>query len=280
MKIQDLHYMFRVKLDRLDNNYYSNITPDEIDLILNDAQNVFIKQRVQGHEGYNESFEETQKRIDDLKEITTSDTSLTLSSTQAGVKPNGYFYNLPSDYLYPFQEEAEIVYVDCNGNNVTDRRGFVGITHAEYLLLKEDPFNKPTATDNFGVRLMANNKIEALTFGEFTINTYYLRYVRQPQVMQYSDDTIVGTSNLIVGKRYKVISGSIVHNGSTITAGQTFIAQNNNYTGPLSVVLDGVDCELNEQSQREIVNIAVNIALDIIESPRSQTYQQKVLQQQ
>lgn len=280
MTIQELHYLFRVKYDRLDNKYYSNFTSDEIDLLLNDAQRIFIKTRMRGHEGYNESFEQTQKRQNDLKEIITGDTALLLSSSQAGVKPGGYYYDLPADYLYAFQEEAEISYLNCHGTPSTTRKGFVGVTHAKYLLIKDDPFNRPNVEDNFGLRLISNNKIEALTFGEFTINYYYMRYVRTPRIMQYSDNTPIPNSSLVIGKRYKVLSGSIVHNGSTITVGQTFIAQNNNYSGVGTVVLDGVDCELNEDAQREIVNIAVNNALDIAESQRASQYQQKVLQQE
>ena len=280
MTIQDMHYNFRVKLDRLDNEYYANITADEVDLILNEALMQFVTTRIRPSNPRRESFEETQKRQDDIKELISADTILTKSIIQTGVKPNGIFFDLPSDYFYAIQEEAEIAYNNCNENPVTERRGFVGIPHSNYLYIKDNPFKIPTIDDNFGVRLMSDNKIEALTFGNYDINFYYMRYVKMPRKMQFTDDTPVLSGNLSVGTRYKVLSGSIQHAGSTLNAGDTFTALTNIFIGTGVVVLDGVDCELNEESQREIINIAVNIALDIIESPRAQQYQTKIIEQE
>ncbi len=275
-----MHYLFRVKLDRLDNQFYSNIIPAEIDMFLNDAQNVFIRKRLPKSPKQTDSFEETQKRQMDLKEIITPDVILSLSSDQTGVKPDAFFYNLPADCLYPLQEEAQIAYLDCNDTPQTTRKGFIGLSLSEYLLSKEDPFFVPTELDNFGLRLMASQKIEALTFGNFTINYYYLRYIRRPVLMQYTDSTVVPSGSLIVGKTYLVASGTITHNGSVLTVGSTFIAQNQLYTGVGTVVLNGVNCELSSEAQREIIDIAVDLALDVIESPRAQNYKLKILEQE
>ena len=280
MNIQQLHHLFRIKLDRLDNEYYSNILPEEIDMFLNDAQSIFIKKRLPSTPSFVQSFEENQKRQNDLKEITTADTQLTLSSDQTGTKPDGVFFDLPSDYLYPFLEDAEIAFTDCNGLPKTEHKGFIGLTHSDYLLSREDPFFVPTELENFGVRLLTNNKIEALTFGNFTINAYYMRYVRRPLEMQYTDNTVVSSGFLRVGFQYKVLTGTITHNGSGLSAGDIFIANNPSYTGTGTVALNGIDCELAVEAQREIVDIAVNLALDVIESPRSQSYKLKVIEQQ
>jgi len=280
MTIQQLHHLFRVKLDRLDNEYYANILATEIDMFLNDAQSIFIKKRIPTNQSFIQSFEENQKRQNDLREITTGDVQLTLSSDQTGKKPDSFLFDLPSNYLYPFLEEAEIAYTDCNNLPVTERKGFIGITHSEYLLSKEDPFFIPTELENFGVRLLSNNKIEALTFGNFSINYYFMRYIRRPNEMQYSDNTVVPSGSLNVGFQYKVLSGTITHNGSALSTGQVFIAQNPTYSGVGTVALNGVDCELSVEAQREIVDIAVNLALDVIESPRAQAYKLKVIEQQ
>lgn len=279
MTIQEMHHLFRVKLDRIDSSYYENILSVEVDMFLNDAQNVFIRKRLPTSE-VRATLEENQKVQNDLKEIMTSDTLLTVSTDQTGVKPGAIFFDLPSDYMYAVQEEAEIAFTDCNNNPATERRGYIGVTHAEYLMSKDDPFFVPTTYENFGLRLMSSNKIEALTFNNFDINYYYLRYIRRPGLMQYTDNTSVISGQLIIGKQYKVLTGTITHYGSGFSAGDTFIAQASTFSGTGTVALNGIDCELNPEAQREIIDIAIDLALDVIESPRAQSYKLKILQQE
>ncbi len=278
MTVNEMHIKFRILLDRIEADYYKNILPEEIDSFLNDAQERYVKQRVSGNNYLKLTFEETQKRTDDLRTILIPTTPLAISSSQTGAKPFGIFYDLPSDYMFAWQEEAEISYLDCNGNTVSDRLPFMGITYDQYNIMKNDPFaiSSPSNTfEAFGLRLMSGSGIEALTFNNFTIITYYLTYLKKPAVITYSTNTTVLSGGLIPGKLYRVITASIVHNGVTLTVGQTFIAQNPNYTGAGAAVLQSINCELAEETHSEIVNMAVNIALETIESKRFGT--QKLL---
>jgi len=274
MTVNEMHINFRVLLDRIEANYYKNILPEEIDIFLNRSQERYVKVRLSGNNTLKTTFEETQKRTDDLRTILIPDTILSLSASQAGAKPNGFFFDLPADYWFAWQEEAEVNYVDCNEENKATRLGFVGITSNEYLVTKDDPFAIPdpsASTEAFGSRLMMGNKIQALTFGKFTIGSYYLTYLKRPVTITFSTNTIVLSGGLIPGKLYRVASASITHNGVVLTVGQTFIAQNPNFTGIGTVVLNSIDCELPEHTHAEIVNIAVNIALEDIESKRFPT---------
>lgn len=230
MTIDKMHILFRVLLDRVDANFYRNLLAEEVDIFLNEAQDMFIKQRYGGNNNKYTGFEETQKRIEDLRNIVVPDVLLSLSSNQTGAKPNGFFYDLPVDYFISVQEEAEIIYVDCNEDNTSSRLGFVGCTLDEYNNIVENPFEQPNPAkgeDSFGKRLMFD-RLQALTFGKFNINKYFLTYIRKPLEMRYGTQYITPTTN--------------------------------------------VNCELAEITHREIVKLAVDLALETYESRRVATF--------
>ena len=61
-----MHIEFKLGLDKTDSLNYPNFEPEEIDLWLNRAQDRFVKTRYV-HNNKTETFEETQKRTDDLR---------------------------------------------------------------------------------------------------------------------------------------------------------------------------------------------------------------------
>jgi len=84
----------------------------------------------------------------------------------------------PDIYWFAINEECEIRYEDCNGSWVDERTGVYATSHNDYDKLVDDPFNKPTK--NVVLRLMHGRWAELITDGTFTINQYFLRYIRQP----------------------------------------------------------------------------------------------------
>ena len=182
MTLAEMHIEFKVGLDKTDSLNYPNFEPEEIDLWLNRSQDRFVKQRY-SHDPKNEPFELTQKRTDDLRTIVTEAT-LIPSATQNPTKPNGILFELPDGtlgtdiYWFAINEECEIRYEDCNGSWVDERNGVYAIQHDDYNKLVDDPFNQPTK--DVVLRLMHGRFAELLTDGTFTINRYFLRYVRQP----------------------------------------------------------------------------------------------------
>lgn len=198
MTIDKMHILFRVLLDRVDANYYRNLLAEEVDIFLNEAQDMFLKQRYGGNNNKSTSFEETQKRIEDIRDILIPDVVLSLSANQTGAKPNGFFYDLPADYFISVQEEAEISYSNCNNITTTSRLGFVSCTLNEYNTVVENPFEIPDPSkskDAYGKRLMFD-RLEALTFGKFTITNYYLTYIKKPVEMRYGTQYISPTTDV------------------------------------------------------------------------------------
>lgn len=67
MTIRELQYQFKINLDRIDSLSNPDFNAAEIDWLLNEAQLIFVKQRMSMRSNAKQKgFEESQKRIDDL----------------------------------------------------------------------------------------------------------------------------------------------------------------------------------------------------------------------
>lgn len=108
MIISNLISQFRTIIE-LDSSGLPGLTDDEIVLFLDNAQNAFISQRLQGHTVDKTKYPETQKRIDDLNKLYTfQDTS---SFTVSSITSKNYYdfdLNNLSDYLHFDQAILEI----------------------------------------------------------------------------------------------------------------------------------------------------------------------------
>lgn len=70
MTVNELHYQFKLNMDRVDSLSKPDFNRAEIDYFLNEAQLVFLKQRASGlSNSKRKGFESTQKRIDDLSTL-------------------------------------------------------------------------------------------------------------------------------------------------------------------------------------------------------------------
>lgn len=265
MTSNKMHISFKVGVDKAESFDYPSFEAEEIDLFLNKAQDRFIKNRYGINNPMRQGFEESQKRTDDLREVVKAE-AISSFSTDANSKPFGKYVSLPADYWFSIQEEADIAYYDAasgGGSTITaivvgkrllvtsgsitenavtynigesfvtdgtgtvssgsfrvtksHRAGVKPVQHDDYNKVANDPFNKPKSDQ--ARRLMIGDKVELLSSSEFDILSFYLRYIKKPDVIEY------------------------------------------NVT----------DCELAEHTHEEIVDIAVSIALEGIESNRYQT---------
>ena len=181
MTVQELHTAFKFGLDKLDSLNYPSIEPEEIDLLLNQAQDRYVKQRYGINNNKRQSFEETQKRTDDLKKLVFN-VIITPAANASDNKPYGRFVTLPntvgSEYWFAIEEECDITYFNCHNVSTTVRATVIPRTHDDYRKLIKDPFNKPDIYEIF--RLMENGRVELISNVNITIGDYYLRYIKKP----------------------------------------------------------------------------------------------------
>lgn len=220
MTSAELIQSFKVGVDKTDSLNYANFELDEILLFLNQGQERFVKQRYGLTNTKRQSFEETQKRTDDLRELI-KQVTISPNAASSQNSTNGRFFNLPSasgeEYWFAIREEALISYTDCHGDTVTSQVMIKPINHDDYNKFVRDPFNKPGK--DLVLRLMYEDKTELLTDGSFSLVNYILRYIKKP-----------------------------IKITSSITS------------------------ELAEHTHQEIVNAALDVALENIQAQRNQTF--------
>lgn len=237
MTIAEMHTAFRVGLDKIDNLNYPNFEPEEIDLLLNQAQERFIKQRYGITNPKRTSFEETQKRTEDLKNLVRHSNITPASNTIDNMTPNSRFVTLPTDHWFIVQERVVQECDKCNevplytetvrfGNHTVQNvvSGMYAevrpIQHMEVDKVLKDAFKAPDYTKV--LRLMENGRVELITSPVCTATVYRLRYIKKPATMSL--------------------------------------------TGPTT------DCELSQHTHQEIVDEAIKIALEGIEAKRTGTF--------
>jgi hypothetical protein len=183
---------------------------------------------------YQEGFEATEKRRNDLGAIVHTATSVPFTDTTAQISNRSLFFGLPNDLWLIAYERLKVVSADpCLNNKTVD---VVPVTLDEYSLLINNPFKKPSKKIAF--RLNLNNvlgtlrRVEIVHGESYTPTEYYFRYLKKPNP--------IIVANL-----------------------------------PIGLSIDNIttqsDCELNPIVHREILNRAVELALESTGNPRVQS---------
>lgn len=220
MTAQQMHTAFKIGLDKIDSLNYPNFNVKEIDFLLNQAQERFIKQRYGFNNNSKKPIESDQKRTDDLRALVTNAIlQFEPYDPLENIDENARFVNLPSNYWFAINERCNISYTDCKTSSANSTVWVRTITHDEFSMVIDNPFEGPTKDKV--LRLMFGDNIEVIKHKDVTLVSYQLRYIRKPAQID---------------------------------------------------LVNNVDCELADHTHSEIVNEAIMIGLESIESPRTQSY--------
>jgi len=180
MTIANMHIAVKLGLDKSAKLELPAFEPEEIDLWLNDAIRKFVKTRYSGTNAKGKSFEETQKRIDDLRSIVVFDTLTSSSSTEY---TNAYTVDLPADYWFSVSEEVAIV---VSGVSTNPRIGVTQVSLDEYTQKLADPFSEHILHYSTAkpLRFIKEDTIVLTSDGNYTIPTVYLTYLKKPAEVQ------------------------------------------------------------------------------------------------
>jgi len=259
---------FELHYDRMSNQGAPGLEPYEISAILTDAQNRIIKFNYQGKTNrLRKGFEQTEKRrkdISELVEASVSPTNLSLtsiSSDQSGAHRNSFFYDLPDNFWLAIEESlltnvlrcdivqsvldasSRTVIGDTYGNRIYTRIKVLPKTHDEYMSNIDNPFVKPKDPNDKGRKATAwrldfskaqgagSKRHEIVTSGSYGILQYYVRYIAKPTPIIVED-----------------LTGYTIDGLSAQT-----------------------DCVLDDSIHREIVQLAVSIALETVKDNRWQS---------
>ena len=181
MNIKEMHYDFKMKLNKLDSQQYKNLRIPEIDWVLNEAAELFVKMvaepRLRSHLG----FEKSQRNIDDIRTLVT-DVEVAFINDVA---------TLPTDYMYYLRGRVAMI------KNCT-KLGILKIKQHddEYEI---SPFD--TSSFEWGEvnGVFKSGGIVIEDANDFTVTSLKLSYIKQIDYMHDAEDFPGGTYNTLSG---------------------------------------------------------------------------------
>ena len=244
MDVGEMHYEFKLKLNKVDSLDYNNFLVPEIDWYLNEAQHIFIKTRYSGNNSRAAGFEASQKRTDDLRNLVVKDQIIATIPTSSD--PSVYEAILPSigpeRYMFALRVMANGTKADCEG-----KLNCIQTQHDDLNDTLKNPFYAPSfewrevpvVYGTSGAGASDLNKLFVYTDGTFSITSINFDYLRHPARIAYP--------SVFTGGQYLLPDSS----GTLITADQ--------------------NCELAEHTHKEIVDLAVSIVAGDIDHPGIQS---------
>lgn len=170
MKIQDMHYDFKKKLNKVDTNQNRNLLIPEIDWVLNEAMEIYIKNSASPRKS-SSGVEYTQRVTDDLYPIIVKDMVLPLSDNKT---------ELPEDYM--FFVRASVLSDKGSCSNVESRL----MVRQHDDMFEESPFTKSSLEWREINGTFSGNGITTYTDGSFQNNYLKLTYLRRPRYMHFA----------------------------------------------------------------------------------------------
>jgi hypothetical protein len=252
MRIEEMHYDFDIKVDKVDSLTNRNFNAAQKDWLINEAIWVYLKTSYGITNPQRVGFEVTEQRIQDLKNLHIKSpnpqpalTPINLGSGQFEADLSGLRY----EHLYVTRLRADISKGNCTKNVNIDTTQTDDLNDA--LL---DPFNKPRfeSGDLLGVYGKSNNastttnnlygagSLFLYTDSTFNVDNVYVDYLKYPNRVW------LGTYDLTNDLRTKSVNNTYVYQSGT--------------DGP-------VHCDLNAHTHNEIIDIAVMLASQLIEDP-------------
>ena len=220
MTIQEMHYDFKKKLNKIDSQQYKNLLIPEIDWILNEAQELFVKIVANPRKRSYLGFEINQRSIDDIR---------TLVRNDVFIVQNNLYFELPDDYMF-----------FISGYGILNKEGCREDRKCRLIIRQHDdkheesPFDKSSYDWKEINGSFVGKSIKLFIDKKLTAKGLSIDYIKRP-------DYIHNAQDFLPTKSYKL---------------------------PNNITLSGFkNCKLPEHTHREIVDIAVLIATNEIQSP-------------
>lgn len=116
MTTKDVRNMFDIELNAKSDGAYDTFVNEEKDAYISFGIRQFYARRLSGLTSDRTSFEQWQKRSDDLRCVYTKDT---ISAITTGVKNGNKYseYNIPDNYWHMLSEDVDVIETTRNQNN-------------------------------------------------------------------------------------------------------------------------------------------------------------------
>ena len=178
MTINQAHQYIKIELDKTSSLTLPAFVEEEIDYWIDDTILSLIKTKYSGNNYLKLSFEETQKRTDDLRTlVVTQDLTPTAGSSPYGVNSSLYSLSPASDYLISVNERVAIIIL-----GVTKTVPITPTTHDQVNTKMRDPFSEHNLRLGHAepLRLFMGNNIALIGDNTYTLSDMTLTYIKEP----------------------------------------------------------------------------------------------------
>lgn len=174
-----MHYDIKMKVNKVDSQSYRNFLIPQLDWILNEAQELFIKMIAMPRNINSLSgFELNQRTIDDIKSIVVPDYIVT---------PVNNVVTLPQNYMFYIKSTAKISKGDCK-----DKDAVVVVRQTEDLA-EISPFDKSSFEWRTINAVFNSTGIKIFTDSTFTVDKLSITYIRKPAYIHNAQKFNSGT---------------------------------------------------------------------------------------
>lgn len=179
-----MHYDFKTKLNKIDSQQFRNLRIPEIDWMLNEAQELFVKKVAEPRANSPLGFETSQRTIDDIRTVVVSDYC---SPVLNGV------VTLPEDYWYYIGGSANLSKGPCNN-----------IKADLYIRQHDDEFeNSSFAKSSFEWRevngLFNQDGIKIFSDPSFNVDEICINYIKTLNYIHFAEGFNTGSYRLPSG---------------------------------------------------------------------------------
>jgi hypothetical protein len=237
MNAREMHYDFKMKLNKVDSQKYKNLLVPEIDWKLNEAVEVFVKMIAEPrYKNSDQGFESSQRSIDDIRTIVV-DQNLSNSLIPTQFDSASYVVVLPSDYWFKVAAKVYATKGECEMQLLSTHP----VQHDDES--EVSPFNRSNFEwRDVNIRFFGDN-IRIFTDSTFTINRLVLDYIKRPRKINNAQDAN--------GGQYRDLETGLILTGTQ-------------------------SCDLPIGTHRDIVDLAVLITTGDLQIPDYQIKQNKL----
>jgi hypothetical protein len=257
MTASEMHENLVVQFEKINSQSAPGISDLEASIFLSNAQLYYILSRINPMlNTKKEGLEETEVRKQGLSALINTDISTTFTQGAENL-PNGYFTDLPANFMYAIYEEAVINKTDCDTGQPARVPVYV-ISHNDYVRNISNPFKRPYFSGSEGLAWRLSYSRAASGYDDqsiISLNPVTGEYSLTGQTDKRHE--LVGTADFQFVSyflRYLKFPRAIVsiYNGDGTTTTQ-------------------INCELDDSTQQAIIDIAIDMMKDSAMQPNQET---------
>jgi len=170
MTIQEMHYDFKMKVNKVDSQQYRNLLIPEIDWALNEAQELFVKMVAEPRLRDQLGFEMTQRNTDDIRTLVKKECLIITANTSS----------LPEDYWHFLRAYVTMEKDPCG---TASARLHVRQHDDEF---EESEFDRSSFEWRIVNGVFNVDGIEFFSDGTFTNTEVCMNYIAKPSYIHYA----------------------------------------------------------------------------------------------